>query len=266
MGLFSKKKASAKDSSSARSPPALERRPSIGSPQTTPRGKDGSETTVLFMNVILIDKDAAVKALTAEKMSEKNAVNGGVMPILTKIPKDNATRMVTDNKVATRVATELSESMVTSLREGGVSAQVDSKYQCGSYIVVRVEITALDTDLLMKTKGMETDPDKAKKGQKAQSVVGKLSFKDKLTRRLEGKVLDQIEDKMTEVLVNRVETKMSEKGLLLDVKVHEPAPQSEYFFFTLTKLALPGSPEYGGDMGGSGDMVGCVNGNSCVVM
>jgi glucose-6-phosphate-specific signal transduction histidine kinase len=124
--------------------------------EKTKKDKSGKEIKgeILYLNVMILDKEQAVKANVATKVTDKI----GTGFYATKIANRIASRVaasVSDATVATQMATKMSETMPLKMAEMGLTTEVTKVFQKDAYIVLKIGLIEIDMEKMLLVKAGE---------------------------------------------------------------------------------------------------------------
>lgn len=110
---------------------------------------------------------------------------------------------------------------------------MEVKFQQGPFVVVRVQVTEVDTlQLILSAKG----PDFASSFTTLMTAVEALGLKDSVTQKVEDKVHSSINEGMMRKFKEMIPLKMAEQGVVVDCDSVSAEDQAEIFFKILADL------------------------------
>lgn len=180
-----------------------------------------------YLNVVVLNKDDVVKAKVQEK------VGAGYFGLLGKLATSAATHAVSDDKFAQTVASKLVETIPSKVQDLGITLELTTVFQRGTYVVLRAKIAAIDTPVLLaKTKGDDF-------ATKFAQLLELLDFfqvtdaREGVETKIRGKVHEALLTKLEELLP----AKLQESGnIAVSVTAKREVEQAEFFFAFLNSL------------------------------
>ena len=142
--------------------------------------------------------------------------------------------------IGQRIGEQLSTVLPEKLAEIGVDAAARTRFFQGSLVVVEISIHAVDSAVLLEAKAEE----KAQTVDSALSAINMVSTSlSKYARSvLDSKVLDQVDQKIFDVLPTILEERMSERHVDVDVHTKRDVEQAAFLFDTLEAIGAPCVP------------------------
>ncbi len=180
-----------------------------------------------FLNIVLLNKEEVVNSKVAEKTGFRS---GG---FLEKAANFAANKLVKDEKVLSTLSEQLILNVQKAVSELNISATIESKFQQGSFVVIRVQVHDFDTmSLVLASKGA----DFASSFSTLLVAVEQLGMEDTVLSTVDTKIVSQINEGMMRKFNEMIPLKLGEKGLNVDCTTCSPEEQADFFYETLAKL------------------------------
>ena len=178
------------------------------------------DRSVLYINIFILDAKDAVEAKVARSVANKPAPIRKLAPM---IAKDVASTTM----VASKMITKLCAKIPTRMKAKGIDAVVEPVYHKKSYIVLQLQVQAVNSLLLAQ----QQPPNLL-----ALYLARVLEYVLKLIGETHQQTLEQdylpdlVQSKLEVALDDLLSTKLAEKGLEATAKVLPEAQQARYFF------------------------------------
>mmetsp|Transcript_8189 Transcript_8189/g.18678 ORF Transcript_8189/g.18678 Transcript_8189/m.18678 type:complete len:198 (-) Transcript_8189:433-1026(-) len=181
------------------------------------------ESPPIYLNIVVVDAKQAVESKITQKLGAGffSAAGSAV-----------AKSLVTESKIATKIAGELATKIPTAVAEMGITMKVEKKFQIGSFVVLKATISEVETLALVKfAKGQEF-------AESFEAMLG--AFRAMELSEAIGKVGEKIRLKvhaaLVEKLAERLPLKLSEMGISTTCQAKSSPDQAEFFFDFMAKL------------------------------
>eukprot|EP00622_Pseudochattonella_farcimen_P001430 FR736120.1.p1 GENE.FR736120.1~~FR736120.1.p1 ORF type:complete len:164 (+),score=24.15 FR736120.1:161-652(+) len=141
--------------------------------------------------------------------------------------------LVTDSKVATKAAGQLAELVPKAVGEMGISLTTEPKFQKGAFVVLRAQVTNIDTfGLLTSVKGEEY----------ANTFKTMLQcFVDLEIGKGLATVQAEVNSKVTEALMDKLATvlpeKLADQNITATCVIKSSEEQAEFFYAMLDGIS-----------------------------
>ncbi|CAK0837391.1 unnamed protein product, partial [Prorocentrum cordatum] len=183
-----------------------------------------------YLNIVVVDSSAAVTSQVQGKLGSG---------FFGKAASTMAKKVVTESKIATKVAAQLVEKIPAVLAEKGITLECKARYQFGSFIVLRAQVTEVTpVQLVTLAKG---DAFGQKFGQMLESFEA-LELAEALDT-VQAKVRDKVNIALIEKLTEILPAKLQEQGIQTTISAKPTHEQAEFFFDFIERMQ-------GGEAGG----------------
>ena len=176
-----------------------------------------------YLNIVVVDSSAAVNSQVQGKLGAG---------FWGKAASSMAKKLVTESKIATKVAAQLAEKIPAVLADKGIVLECTPKFQLGSFIVMRAQVSQVTpVQLVTLAKG------EAFGASFAQMLASfeALDLKEAL-----GTVQDKVNDKVNAALVEKLAeilpVKLAEQGIVATISAKPQHEQAEFFFDFISQI------------------------------
>jgi len=177
-----------------------------------------------YLNILLLNK--------AEIVAQKVAAKAGT-GLFGRAAGFAANRLVSDEKIMDNLAEKLIGGVQRATSELGITADMEVKFQQGPFVVIRVQVTEVDTlQLILSSKG----PEFASNFTTLMTAVEALGIKDSVNQKVEEKVNSSISEGMMRKFKEMIPHKMAEQGVNVECDAVSAEEQAEVFFKLLSDL------------------------------
>jgi hypothetical protein len=185
--------------------------------------KESKSIVKFYMNLFILNKEEAVQNIIKQKVANKYVA--GVVGAL-------ASNILSDDKIAERIGSKISELVPIKLAEFGVKSVVEMAYQRGAFLCIKVDILTADARKVIEKKGGKAQLEKF-------NFFMDLVGIPQLNETIDDSLATVIGEKMQSNLPKALKERMQEKAGM-DVKVIccSEAEQSEFLLGTLKELAI----------------------------
>lgn len=186
------------------------------------KSKNDFKGISVFINFLIVDKEKAVQQGVEGKIGAKLGKGFLRDKIAAKVGSI-AAKNVSDETVALKMSSKMSEMLPQKLSEMGILAEAVKVYGGGSFFVIKLTMLNIDLQVLLgKTAG-------AKKASMFEDLINLLGgnwAKESLVGQMMPLVLAKLQAKLPEKMAE----KMAEKGLVCDIVVQSETEEALYFF------------------------------------
>ena len=188
-----------------------------------------------YLNIVVVDSSAAVASQVQGKLGSG---------FWGKAASAMAKKVVTESKIATKVAAQLVEKIPAALVDKGIGLECSARYQFGSFIVLRAQVTEVTpVQLVTLAKGEAF-------GQKFAQMMD--SFEALELAEAIGTVQEKVKAKVNAALIDKLAeilpVKLLEQGIQTTISAKPEHEQAEFFFDFIA--GMQGQPESGDEEGG----------------
>jgi hypothetical protein len=170
-----------------------------------------------YINILLLNKDEIIAA----KVQEKTGTG-----FFGRAAAHVANKGVTDDKITEKMSAKLTEALPNAIKEMGIVATTEQKFQKGAYIVLEMTVQSADKiQLLTSAKGVEF----AQKFQTLLQCLSDLGI-EKALDTIDHTVMDKLNEGLKGKLATILPQKMAEQGIVIDCNVCSREEQADFFF------------------------------------
>eukprot|EP00457_Paulinella_chromatophora_P010263 gb/GEZN01010358.1/.p1 GENE.gb/GEZN01010358.1/~~gb/GEZN01010358.1/.p1 ORF type:complete len:215 (+),score=52.07 gb/GEZN01010358.1/:31-645(+) len=182
-----------------------------------------------YLNLVVLNKDETVKK-AVEKKTGTGPFGFGVTGMLGGAI---AQRLVGDDQVTAEIAKKLVQQIPAKTKDMGITLDVKTRFQKGSYLVLRARVLHVDQQkLILSAKGQEF-ADKFTVLLETLEFLGVAQAKDKIEEKVYQKVHDALFVKLGEILP----VKLAEEGnVKVVITIKSDQEQAEFFYDFLESL------------------------------
>ena len=176
-----------------------------------------------YLNMLILNKAEVLESKVTEKVGRGMLGLGLAQKAATKV----ASKLCTDEKFATAVATKLVDAIPPACAERGINVTVEQRFAKGAYVVLRVHVTEVDkATLLTSAKGEEF----ARKFAELMALLDYFEAGD-AKEKVEAGVLTKVQASLMEKLAEILPPKLLEVGgVEVELIAKSDAEQAEFFY------------------------------------
>mmetsp|Transcript_77869 Transcript_77869/g.152388 ORF Transcript_77869/g.152388 Transcript_77869/m.152388 type:complete len:151 (+) Transcript_77869:86-538(+) len=146
-----------------------------------------------------------------------------------------AKAVVTESKVASKVAAQLAEKIPAAVESMGITLTVQPKFQHGSYVVLRAEVRDVAPLTLVRFAKGDEFADSFKSLMDSLTHLELTDALEQVGVKVHDKVFAALVVKLAEVLP----AKLQEQGITTTVVAKAAKDQAEFFFDFISRLQDP---------------------------
>lgn len=190
--------------------------------RSRPQSKEG--TFRFFLNIFIINRKELVSNMVSTKLSR--------FPLLSAFAGKAAGILSSDSMLANKLEAQLIAQIPLRMQDMGVRCNATCPYKLKSYLIIEMEINAVDAKKLITIRGGEAT---AKLADSWLGLIGRNS--SALANGIDALIVSSVGAKIKEKVPHVLQERLHEKGLEVETYACSSAEQGDFMLQALAHLS-----------------------------